>query len=96
MPGLYYKFLAEENQSMENKIGRDLMRTIPGSKVFQIPPDTYKNPLFNVLKAYMCYDPEIMYCQGMNFIVAMLLSHIPNEEDVFWCLIYVMHDLDWR
>ena len=85
MPGLYYKFLGEENPHGEFKIVRDLFRTIPGNKMFQIPPQSGRNPLFNVLKAYMSYDPQIMYCQGMNFIAARLLSCM-KEEEAFWTL----------
>ena len=32
----------------------------------------------------------------MNFIAAMLLLHISDEEDAFWCLVYVMFARDWR
>ena len=44
----------------------------------------------------MAYDPQIEYCQGMNYLTAMLLMEMDNEEDAFWCLIYIMHDLNWR
>jgi hypothetical protein len=44
----------------------------------------------------MSYDPQLEYCQGMNYLTAMLLMHIPDEEDVFWCLIFIMYELDWR
>jgi hypothetical protein len=26
----------------------------------------------------------------------LLLTYIPNEEDAFWCLVFVMFDKDWR
>ena len=32
----------------------------------------------------------------MNFIAAMFLMHIQDEEDAFWCLVYVMFARDWR
>lgn len=32
----------------------------------------------------------------MNFIVALLLRHIPDQEDAFWALVYVMFELNWR
>ncbi len=46
--------------------------------------------MYNILKAYTILDPEVGYTQGMNFIVGMLLMNIPDEEDVFWCLVYIM------
>lgn len=39
-----------------------------------------------VLKAYSAYDREIGYCQGMNFIVGMLLT-LMTEEETFWVLV---------
>jgi hypothetical protein len=32
----------------------------------------------------------------MNFIAMLLLSNIPNEEDAFWALVYVMFEKGWR
>ena len=35
--------------------------------------------LFNVLKAYSIYDPALGYCQGMNFVVGLLLLYMEQE-----------------
>ena len=32
----------------------------------------------------------------MNFISGLLLQVIPDEEDAFWCLVFVMFSRDWR
>lgn len=32
----------------------------------------------------------------MNLISGMLLRMMPDEEDAFWCLVYVMFQRDWR
>ena len=42
------------------------------------------------------YDPEIGYCQGINFIVALILKYMENEEDTFYTLVHVMKTHDWR
>lgn len=42
--------------------------------------------LRRVLKAYSTYDREIGYCQGMNFIAAMFLTLV-TEEQAFWMLV---------
>lgn len=52
--------------------------------------------LYNVLLAYTNYDSQIGYVQGMNYIAAMLLIHIQDEEKVFWCLLYIMNRKNWR
>ncbi|EJK62952.1 hypothetical protein THAOC_16419 [Thalassiosira oceanica] len=37
------------------------------------------------------YDDEIGYCQGMNFLAAMFLTFM-NEEESFWLLVAVMNE----
>ena len=46
--------------------------------------------------AYANFDREIGYVQGMNYIVALLLVYIRDEEQVFWCLHQVMAKYSWR
>ncbi|CAK7295136.1 USP6 N-terminal-like protein [Vulpes lagopus] len=45
--------------------------------------------LFHVLAAYLVYDTEVGYCQGMSEIAAILLMFLP-EEDAFWALTQLM------
>jgi Rab-GTPase-TBC domain len=45
-----------------------------------------QSKLRRVLKAYSTYDREIGYCQGMNFIAAMFLTLV-SEEQAFWMLV---------
>lgn len=42
--------------------------------------------LRRVLRAYSYYDPEVGYCQGMNFIAGMFLT-VMSEEEAFWLLV---------
>lgn len=42
--------------------------------------------LYNVLRVYSRYDPEVNYCQSMGFIAAILLTYI-TEEETFWILV---------
>jgi hypothetical protein len=42
--------------------------------------------LRRVLRAYSYYDPEVGYCQGMNFIAGMFLT-VMAEEEAFWMLV---------
>mmetsp|Transcript_18422 Transcript_18422/g.25976 ORF Transcript_18422/g.25976 Transcript_18422/m.25976 type:complete len:610 (+) Transcript_18422:384-2213(+) len=47
--------------------------------------------LRRVLRAYSMHDVEVGYCQGMNFIAAMFLTFM-SEEESFWLLVAVMND----
>jgi hypothetical protein len=42
-------------------IGKDVYRTLPEQKMFKEDLKSGKNKLFNVLKAYACYDNEVGY-----------------------------------
>ena len=68
----------------------DLHRTITDCEEFRVSPNSGKNRLFNILHAYSGFDQEIGYSQGMNFLAAMLLLNIAEEEDAFWCLVSIM------
>lgn len=94
--GVFRKFIEQEDAMVTKKITKDLGRTFPGNEEFKINHETGDNRLYNVLKAYSAYDPETGYCQGMNFISAMLIQMMPDQEDAFWCLVYVMFVRDWR
>jgi len=51
--------------------------------------------LRRVLSAYAMYDTEVGYCQGMNFIAAMFLTFL-SEEESFWLLIVVMNEEPYK
>lgn len=51
--------------------------------------------LRRVLRAYSLYDPEVGYCQGMNFIAGMFITFV-TEEEAFWLLVYVMNEKPCR
>ena len=43
----------------------------------------------NVLWCYVKRNPGLGYCQGMNFLVAIFLQHL-DEEEAFWALWYLV------
>lgn len=95
-------------------IERDLCRTYPKNKFF----DSRKiaggladrkrealgvGSLRNVLRAYATLDQETEYCQGMNYVAALLLIHVSftasnaakltlekREEEAFWLFVAVL------
>ena len=32
----------------------------------------------------------------MNYIGLVLLTYVNDEQDAFWCLVYIMFDQGWR
>ena len=71
----YHKLL-EQQSKYEDFIAEDIKRTFKNSK-HHLP---YQMMSFNVLKAYSNSCQEIGYCQGMSFIVKILISVLNNEK----------------
>ncbi|QLQ81362.1 hypothetical protein HG537_0F01230 [Torulaspora globosa] len=73
----------------EASIRKDLKRTkfIPGDKV---------ESLFNVMKVYSIYDPDVGYTQGMAFITTPLILNCETEAESFGLLVRLMKSYGLR
>ena len=49
-----------------------------------------------MLQAYAALDAEVNYCQGMNFLAALMLTWLPREAEAFGALVLVMQDRGLR
>jgi hypothetical protein len=85
-PGLYQVLLHKEPRPIFEVIERDIDRCYPDHIMFNNPNGQGQTNLRNVLQAYAHYNPEVEYCQGMGFLVGMMLMHMPAEES-FWLLV---------
>ncbi|KAH9978769.1 rab-GTPase-TBC domain-containing protein [Lactifluus volemus] len=94
MEATYIKLL-KETSPHEKAIMRDLGRTFPQHEFFTDGHGIGQENLFNVLKAYSIYDPQVGYCQGLPFVVAVLLLNMPDEE-AFSLLVRLMYSYDLR
>jgi hypothetical protein len=91
---------------MVSDIKVELNRTDPRNPAFIRDFRKGNNPLFNVLIAYVHFDPEVKYCQGMNFVVGRLLKYTQqvnkkgqleyNEEDAFFLMLHICVRKLWR
>ncbi|GLB37426.1 putative rab-GTPase-TBC domain containing protein [Lyophyllum shimeji] len=90
-----YLKLLRETSPHEKAITRDLGRTFPHHDFFNDGQGIGQENLFNVLKAYSLYDPQVGYCQGLPFVVAILLLNMPDEE-AFSLLVRLMYVYDLR
>ncbi|KAK7053283.1 GTPase-activating protein [Paramarasmius palmivorus] len=94
LEGTYLKLL-KENSIHEKAILRDLGRTFPHHDFFTDGQGIGQENLYNVLKAYSLHDPQVGYCQGLPFVVAILLLNMPDEE-AFSLLVRLMYVYDLR
>ncbi len=92
----YEMLLQKSDPQAEFNIEKDLARTFPDIDEFKESGKSGKNRLFNVLKAYSQFDPKVSYCQGLNYVAAILLLYIKQEELAFFTLVHIMHEFNWR
>eukprot|EP00250_Pteridium_aquilinum_P014765 c22188_g1_i1 orf=480-2690(-) len=70
------------------QIEKDLPRTFPGHPALGVDG---RNALRNLLTAYARHNPNVGYCQAMNFFGGLLLLMMP-EENAFWTLTGILDD----
>ncbi|CAI2384326.1 unnamed protein product [Moneuplotes crassus] len=70
----------------EQQILLDLDRTFSDIPEFCKENSQNKRILLNILLSYTKRNPQIGYCQGMNYLAATLLRVFDDEELAFWGL----------
>lgn len=96
--GIYEK-IAKDTAGIHNKdtevIDRDLNRTFPDNVLFnsamsqpsqELTETEMIRSLRRVLVAFAHYQPQIGYCQSLNFLAGLLLLFM-TEERAFWMLV---------
>eukprot|EP00002_Diphylleia_rotans_P026787 TRINITY_DN5359_c0_g1_i6.p1 TRINITY_DN5359_c0_g1~~TRINITY_DN5359_c0_g1_i6.p1 ORF type:complete len:372 (-),score=54.13 TRINITY_DN5359_c0_g1_i6:893-2008(-) len=88
-PGVY-EFLVNQVEvcCAEHRIYNDVGRTFPEHPMFKNPMEGQKL-LSDLLRAYSVFDQGTGYCQGMNFVAAILLLTMTPEE-AFWTYVQLM------
>ena len=97
----------ELDNPAEECIMKDLHRTFISKEILErsslssektsMPPidNEAMLPLKNILLAYSIRNPRVGYCQSMNFLCAMLLMYL-DEEQAFWVLSSLVEVLLYR
>eukprot|EP00953_Heterococcus_sp_UTEX-ZZ885_P029953 15856-Heterococcus_DN1.PRE.2 len=88
-PG-HYAALVSSDLHVDGPIEEDIPRTMFDHEMFcKHSRLRGHGKLRRVLLAYGRYDREVQYCQGINYIAALFLLYMP-EEEAFWMLVAVM------
>lgn len=93
----YYQVLlrtaTERPSDFKPQIELDLPRTFPGVQPWLAGAEGQRK-LGNVLLAYSMHNPQVGYCQSMNYVAALLLlSAEQDEERAFWLLMAILEGL---
>jgi hypothetical protein len=70
------------SDTRSDEIDRDVGRTMPTHPGFRKGSDG-RHQLAQILRCCALLHPEVGYCQGMNFVVAVLLLNV-RAETAFW------------
>lgn len=73
------------------QIDHDLPRTFPGHPWLDTPEG--HAALRRVLVVYSFRDSDVGYCQGLNYVGALLLLVMKTEEDAFWMLAVLLENV---
>ncbi|EDQ92963.1 uncharacterized protein MONBRDRAFT_22245 [Monosiga brevicollis MX1] len=92
---LSYPLLLKQESRAHEAIKWDLDRTFPGHERFRDKEGEGQKQLYRINSAYSVYDEEIGYVQGLSFITAVLLLHLP-EESAFVLYVKMMQDYGLR
>lgn len=87
-----YMHLKTESSIHEKAIKRDLTRTSFFTNVEAVDK---AGELFNVIKAYSNFDPDVGYTQGMAFIAIPLIINM-TESECFCLLVTLMKEYEIR
>lgn len=73
------------------QIDHDLPRTFPCHPWLDTPQG--QASLRRVLVGYSFRDSDVGYCQGLNYVAALLLLVMKTEEDAFWMLAVLLENV---
>lgn len=68
--------------------------TLDVQRSFNSTDSISQETLSNILKTYAFYNPEIEYCQGMNFLAGFFYFYYQDEEQAFKAMIGLIHKFD--
>ncbi|CAD7941386.1 unnamed protein product [Amoebophrya sp. A25] len=88
---LYETLKQKRNAPCEPDIRRDINRTFPKHVLYCDRQAMGQEQLLHVLRAYSLFNPEVGYCQGMGFIVGLLLCYL-SEEDAFYMVVSLLEN----
>lgn len=95
VPETYYDELIRATEGKTTpatrQIDHDLPRTFPCHP--WLNSDKGQASLRRVLVGYSFRDSEVGYCQGLNYVAALLLLVMKTEEDAFWMLAVLLENV---
>ena len=90
-PGEFERLKTQEvKEASGNVIDLDITRTFPKHRLFKTAAGQQR--LRAVLRAYAARNVALGYCQSMNFVAAMLMIILRDDELAFWSMVTLIED----
>lgn len=64
------------------------------ARSYQRHPHITSENLRNILRTFAFYNPNVGYCQGMNYVAGTLYINLQDEELAFKCLVGLIEKYD--
>lgn len=78
-----------------SQVELDLPRTFPGHAYINSADG--QGAMRRILTSYSVHNPHVGYCQGLNYIVAVLLLALErDEEEAFWLLAAIVERISYK
>lgn len=82
-------------KNVEEVINMDVQRSFNHYDQIKPAVSVYQyQTLLGILQTYAFYNPEVEYCQGMNFIAGLLYLLFQKEEQAFKVLVRIIDKYD--
>eukprot|EP00051_Salpingoeca_urceolata_P034851 m.27040 g.27040 ORF g.27040 m.27040 type:complete len:629 (-) comp8427_c0_seq2:123-2009(-) len=76
-----------------SRVAKDVRRTDRSLDFFAGEDNENLKVLSDVLLTYCAYDADLGYVQGMNDLLAVILTVVEDEVDAFWCFANLMEKM---
>jgi hypothetical protein len=83
----FESLIARAVPDSDRVIRADIRKTLPLVSMFT--QNDISDSLYRIIRAYVNYDADLGYCQGMAFSAALLLAYMP-EAKAFWSYWHLM------
>jgi len=87
----YYQQLQNSFCAEEFAISKDVDRTFPDLHFFEKDGKGFQI-LFRILKGLAVHMKDVGYCQGINFLAAIIYLNMDDEESTFWMLVHLLQE----
>ena len=88
MSGEYHStlFKVKCHEKIQTQLWKDIPRTFRDLDIPSFRESGSQNPLYKLLAVFSVHNPDIGYCQGMNYLASLILIGVDMKEDLAYTI----------